>query len=238
MTNLQRERAVACRHETGGYHGLTQERNEQRGRGQAVMASFEEWSRHTGPSKGTRMAFELQPSIEDETLRLAPLRADDFELLYAAASDPLIWEQHPNKERYRRDVFAGYFKGAIESGGAFKVIDKGSGTVIGSSRYYDLDEAQRVVAIGYTFIARSHWGGRVNRALKTLMLDHAFRFVDRVIFHVGAGNLRSRKAMEKLGGVLTGEVTMSYQGEAPHRNVVYEIDRAAWAAARRPAGPS
>jgi RimJ/RimL family protein N-acetyltransferase len=184
------------------------------------------------------MAFELQPNIEDATLRLNPLHISDFEALFAAASDPLIWEQHPNKERYRRDVFATYFKGAIESGGAFKVIDKVTGTVIGSSRYYDLDEAQRAVAIGYTFIARSHWGGGANRALKTLMLDHAFRFVDRVIFHVGAGNLRSRKAMEKLGGIEVGEVAMSYYGEPSHTNVVYQIEAADWAASPRPRAPS
>jgi RimJ/RimL family protein N-acetyltransferase len=179
------------------------------------------------------MAFELQPIIEDATLRLEPLHPGDFDALYAAASDPLIWEQHPNKERYRRDVFATYFKGAIESGGAFKVIDRAGGSVIGSSRYYDLDETQRSVAIGYTFIARSHWGGRANSALKTLMLDHAFRFVDRVIFHVGAGNLRSRKAMEKLGGIEVGEVAMSYYGEPTITNVVYRIDAADWAASLR-----
>jgi RimJ/RimL family protein N-acetyltransferase len=179
------------------------------------------------------MAFDLQPSLEDGALRLDPLRPSDFDALYAAASDPLIWEQHPNKQRYRREVFATYFEGAIDSGGAFKVIDRSTGTVIGSSRYYDLDETQRVVAIGYTFIARSHWGGGVNRALKTLMLDHAFRFVDRVNFHVGAGNMRSRRAMEKLGGVLAGEIEMSYYGEPSLLNVVYRIDAPDWAASQR-----
>ncbi len=181
------------------------------------------------------MAFDLQPSLDGTTLRLNPLRPGDFDDLHAAASDPLIWEQHPNKERHRRDVFATYFKGAIESGGAFKVTDKAAGAVIGSSRYYDLDETQRVIAIGYTFIVRSHWGGSTNRELKSLMLDHAFRFVDRVIFHVGAGNMRSRKAMEKLGGVLVGEIAMSYYGEPSIPNVVYRIDAADWAARRAPA---
>jgi RimJ/RimL family protein N-acetyltransferase len=184
------------------------------------------------------MAFDLQPSIEGTTLRLNPLGPSDFEALYAAASDPLIWELHPNKERYRRDVFTTYFRGAVESGGAFKVIDKASGAVIGSSRYYDLDEAKHVVAIGYTFIARSHWGGASNRELKSLMLDHAFRFVDRVIFHVGAGNLRSRKAMQKLGGVEVGEVAMSYYGEPSHTNVVYQIEAADWAASQRTRAPA
>ena len=178
------------------------------------------------------MSFDLQPFLRGELLELRPLRPEDFAGLYAVASDPLIWEQHPNRNRYQRDVFAVYFEGAIESGGALRVIDNSSGVLIGSSRYYDLDEAQRSVAIGYTFIAREYWGGQANRALKTLMLEHAFRFVDRVIFHVGAANLRSRKAMEKLGGVLIGEVTMSYHGEQSHPNVVYKIDGADWALSR------
>jgi RimJ/RimL family protein N-acetyltransferase len=159
---------------------------------------------------------------------LEPLEADDFDALFAVASDPLIWEQHPNRNRYQRDVFETFFKGALASGGAFCVIDNTTGELIGSSRYYDLDEAQRSVSIGYTFIARSTWGRQYNRALKTLMLDHAFRFVQRVIFHVGADNMRSRKAMEKLGGVYIGEVAVSYYGEQNHPNVIYKIDKADW----------
>ena len=184
------------------------------------------------------MSFDRQPFLRGELLELRPLRADDFEALFQVAADPLIWEQHPNKNRYQREVFAVYFQGAIESGGALRVIDNASGALIGSSRYYDLDEAERSVAIGYTFIARSHWGGPANRALKTLMLEHAFRFVDRVIFHVGAVNLRSRRAMEKLGGVLIGEVTMSYHGEQNHPNVIYKIDGADWRAAQARAASS
>jgi RimJ/RimL family protein N-acetyltransferase len=174
------------------------------------------------------MAFELQPRIENQWIKLEPLVPADFDALYAVASDPLIWEQHPNKDRHRRDVFAVYFKGAIESGGAFGVIDNATGALIGSSRYYDLDEVRRAVAIGYTFIARDHWGGHYNRALKTLMLEHAFRWVDRVIFHVGADNLRSRKAMEKLGGIYVGEAEMSYYGEPSRPNVIYEISAVDW----------
>jgi len=179
------------------------------------------------------MPFELQPRIENPWIKLEPLAQSDFDALYSVASDPLIWEQHPNKNRYQRDIFATYFKGAIESGGAFCVIDNATGTLIGSSRYYDLDEAQRIVAVGYTFIARDHWGGHYNRALKTLMLDHAFQFVDRVIFHVGANNWRSRKAMEKLGGVHIGEAAVSYYGEQSHQNVVYKIDGVDWVQPKR-----
>jgi RimJ/RimL family protein N-acetyltransferase len=183
-------------------------------------------------AEGVPMSFELQPHIENQWIKLEPLESGDFEALYAVASDPLIWEQHPSRDRYQREVFANYFKGAIESGGALRVLDNSDGTLIGSSRFYDLDPKTRTVGIGYTFIARTAWGKPYNRALKTLMLDHAFKFVDRAVFHVGARNIRSRKAMEKLGGILIGEQPMSYYGEQSNLNVVYKIDKADWAALR------
>jgi RimJ/RimL family protein N-acetyltransferase len=178
------------------------------------------------------MSFELQPRLQNRFIKLEPLEPGDFEALYAVASDPLMWEQHPSKDRYQREVFANLFKGAIESGGAFRVIDNTNGNLIGSSRFYDLDLPARTVGVGYTFLARSVWGGPHNRALKTLMLDHAFKFVDRVLFHVGASNFRSRKAVEKLGGILIGEQAVSYYGEPSNPNVVYKIDKDDWVTLR------
>jgi RimJ/RimL family protein N-acetyltransferase len=181
------------------------------------------------------MPFELQPLLQNSWLRLQPLRSEDFEDLYAVASDPLIWEQHPSRDRYRRPVFENYFKGAMESGGALLILDGESGQALGSSRYYEWDESKRSVAIGYTFIARSHWGRNTNRQLKTLMLDHAFQFVDTVVFHVGANNMRSRMAMQKLGAVLIGEAAISYYGEPSNQNVIYRMDRADWLRLRQDA---
>jgi len=172
--------------------------------------------------------FELQPTLADALVHARPLHADDFESLHAVAADPLIWEQHPNPTRWQRDVFHTWFEGAIASGGALLVSDATTGQPVGSSRYYDFDIPASQVAIGYTFFARTCWGRGHNRALKTLMLDHAFGFVERVVFHVGAANRRSRIAMERLGGQLIGEVQMAYHGEATHKNVVYAIDRAQW----------
>jgi len=171
------------------------------------------------------MNLELQPAIENELVRLRPLRADDFERLFAVASDPLIWEQHPNRDRYQRAVFENWFRGALESRGALLVFDAASDALIGSSRFYDYDPAASVVLIGYTFLARSHWGGRYNPALKQLMLAHAFGSVERVLFHVGESNRRSRIALERLGARLTGKAPVSYYGEASSTNVIYEIRR-------------
>lgn len=172
--------------------------------------------------------FELQPSLEDENVRLQPLKSEDFETLYGVASDALIWEQHPNKDRYKREVFETFFKGAIESQGAFLIFDKQTGKAIGSSRFYELEEEASSIAIGYTFFARDHWGGVYNPAVKTLMIDHAFRFVDHVVFHVGAINIRSQKAIERLGAKKIAEVEMEYYGEATKLNFVYQLEKSEW----------
>ncbi len=150
------------------------------------------------------MPFELQPTLTGELVELRPLRQGDFEALYAAASDPLIWEQHPESDRYKRDVFENFFKGAMASGGAFAVIDRRSGRVIGSSRYWGYDEAASEVEIGWTFLERACWGGAYNRDMKRLMVGHALKSVTRVVFLVGLTNARSQRAMEKIGGVRTG----------------------------------
>ena len=150
------------------------------------------------------MPFELQPILKSEILELRPLRAEDFERLYAVASDSLIWEQHPDSDRYQPDVFRKFFDDALESGGALIALDRKSGRVIGSSRFHCYDLTRSEVEIGWTFLARSHWGGLFNGEMKRLMLTHAFKFVDNVIFMVGATNLRSQRAVEKIGGVRVG----------------------------------
>jgi len=144
---------------------------------------------------------DWQPLLRGELIELRPLRADDYDGLYAVASDPLIWEQHPIKSRHEPAVFRQFFDEAIARRGALVVIDAASRRIIGSSRFHGHDPARREVEIGWTFLARAYWGGRYNREMKRLMIEHAFRFVDVVIFVVGVGNIRSQRAMEKIGGV-------------------------------------
>jgi len=165
------------------------------------------------------MTFELQPILKGELLELRPLREEDFPDLFAVASDPLIWEQHPNNDRYQEDVFRAFFRGAMESGGAFLVTDNKDGKVIGSSRYYGYDPEKSEVEVGWTFLARSHWGGVYNREMKYLMLRHAFQFVHSVILVIGPENWRSRKAAEKIGGVYR-ETKLDKNGQ---ERVVYQI---------------
>lgn len=148
--------------------------------------------------------FDLQPSLRGELLELRPLKPSDFDALWAVASDPGIWEQHPAKERAEPDGFRRFFQDALDSGGALIAHDNRDGRVIGSSRFFGYDPERSEVEIGWTFLARSHWGGRYNGEMKRLMLDHAFRFVDCVVFLVAPENFRSQRAVETIGGVRAG----------------------------------
>lgn len=172
--------------------------------------------------------LDLQPVLENEFVKIIPLRNTDFERLYEVASDPLLWEQHPNKDRYKKEVFENFFKGAMESGGAFVVHDSKTGETIGSSRYYGYEKENDLVSVGYTFIARDHWGSTYNHALKKLMLDHAFESVSTVLFHIGAENIRSQKAILKLRAVKTDELLMKYYGEAEKLNFIYTMTKEDW----------
>lgn len=170
------------------------------------------------------MPFDLQPVLTSEILELRPLRAEDFEELYAVASDPLIWEQHPNSDRYQPDVFRKFFDEAMLSGGALLALDRKSHQVIGSSRFYCYDVLRSEIEIGWTFLARSHWGGVYNGEMKRLMLSHAFKFVENVIFMVGSTNVRSQRAVEKIGGVRAGTKIDPHGRE----NFIYRITRSAY----------
>jgi N-acetyltransferase len=178
----------------------------------------------SGLGTNSTMKFNLQPQhLKTDLIELLPLQEDDFEALYAVASDPLVWEQHPNKLRYQREVFQNFFEGAMQSQGAFLVRDTQTNEVVGSSRFYDFDENDNSILIGYTFIGRKFWGNGYNKALKTVMLDYAFQFIDTVYFHIGAQNFRSQKAIEKIGALKVGEQEVEYYGEDSKLNYIYRI---------------
>ena len=137
------------------------------------------------------MPFDLQPNLKGKLVELRPLRAEDYPDLYAVASDPLIWEQHPANDRYEEGVFKAFFHEAMDSRGALIIIDSSDGRIIGSSRFYGYEQDQSEIEIGWTFLARSHWGGTYNKEVKQLMLNHAFKYVNRVVFLIGPQNFRS-----------------------------------------------
>lgn len=150
------------------------------------------------------MAFDSQPTLIGDLLALRPLRPDDDRALFEVASDPLIWEQHPVKDRCEPSGFRRFFEESLDSGGALIATDTRTKAVIGASRYHGYDEAAAEIEIGWSFLARAYWGGIYNGEMKRLMLRHAFQVVDSVVFLVGPDNLRSQRAVEKIGGVHDG----------------------------------
>lgn len=179
---------------------------------------------------------DWQPTLTGGRVLLRPLRRDDLDALHAAASDPLIWAQHSARTRHERGEFERFFAGALASSGALVAAERTTGRIIGSSRFYEWDPDARSVLVGYTFLAREHWGNGTNRQMKQLMLDHAFRWARIVRFHASPGNLRSRRALEGIGAALEGEHDVLVDG-TPSRRTVYAIGREAWRL-RAKAGPA
>jgi RimJ/RimL family protein N-acetyltransferase len=169
------------------------------------------------------VAFEFQPTLVGPKVTVRPIAAEDWDGMFAAASDPEIWVQHPESDRYQAPVFREYFDGALASGSAFSFIDNRSGEIIGSSRYHGHDPELSEIEIGWTFLSRAYWGGNYNGEIKQLMTAHAFRFVDTVVFWIGASNLRSRRAVVKIGAVQRQGVWSRTHGGRDTPYVVYEI---------------
>ena len=175
--------------------------------------------------------MDRQPVLEGERLTLRPLRESDWDALYAVASDRALWAVHPSHDRWQEPVFRAFFDDAMAKGGALAIVDRSTGAVIGSSRFQfcDRPEEDGALEIGWSFLARACWGKGYNAEFKRLMLAHAFRFVDRVVFRVGADNVISRKAMAKIGGRLTGDSYVEERAGRPVEHVVFEITRESFA---------
>lgn len=171
------------------------------------------------------VAFDLQPHLTGELIELRPLRPGDWDELSAVASDSLIWEQHPERDRYREHVFRNFFREALECGGAFALIDRKLQQIIGSTRFYDYDREKSEIEIGWTFPARKYWGGRYNREMKDLLLAHAFQFVEKLIFFVGEQNFRSQRAIEKIGAIKVGTATRAYGNHPAATNLKYIMSK-------------
>lgn len=158
--------------------------------------------------------IDLQPYLKGDRISLRPLRASDFEALYAAASAPETWAGHPAKDRHKREVFEKYFTFLLENGGTLVVIDNEQDRIIGCSRYYYAPILPDNISIGFTFLNHAYWGGGTNFAMKKLMLDHAFTETGEVWFHIDPSNIRSQKATAKLGAHHVSSETIDLSGAA------------------------
>jgi RimJ/RimL family protein N-acetyltransferase len=170
--------------------------------------------------------FNLQPeTLENALIKLIPFQESDIEMLYKVASDPEIWENHPSKNRYKREEFQLFLDSAVESKSAFLVYDTATNELIGSTRFYNLDTTNSAVAIGYTFLAKKYWGGGHNKAMKKLLIDYAFQYVDTIFFHIGETNMISQKAIAKIGATKIGVVEFN-NSEVPYFE--YQIRKEDW----------
>ena len=149
-------------------------------------------------------AFDTQPSLVDDRVRLRPLREADRPAVRAAAADPLTWQQHNDTGRYGPS-FERYFEDNLASGGGLAIEDARSGEVIGLTRLQLLTGVDDAVEVGWTFLRRDRWGTGDNRSAKRLLVDYAATHGRRVLLFIYEHNLRSRRAAEKLGGRLVGE---------------------------------
>jgi len=169
--------------------------------------------------------LDFKAVLENDLVHIRPLTAEDFDALFSISSDPLLWEQHPAKERSTPEGFKKWFEDAMATDRAFYVTDKETGKPVGTSRYNETELAASAIEIGWTFIAREFWGGKYNRSLKKLMMDHAFTHYDKILFFVDKHNFRSQKAVEKLGGKRISELDGQPLGPRGETSFVYCIDR-------------
>ena len=172
--------------------------------------------------------MNLQPWLSNQLVQLRPLIAQDFAALFEAAKDPLIWEQHPCPDRYLPKPFAAFFEDSLTSGGALVVIDQVSGKIIGSSRFKPILGAPNAIEIGWSFLARAYWGGRYNRAVKDLMMAHAFSAIQDGVFYIGKDNLRSQRAVAKLGGELVQAPVHAHLIADKTNDLCFRINQSCW----------
>lgn len=172
--------------------------------------------------------MNLQPTLENDLIILKPLKASHFDALYEVARDPLIWEQHPCPDRYKKAVFTEFFQDSIESNGALIIIEQSSHQVIGSSRFKTIDQAKNAIEIGWSFLSRDKWGGKYNKAMKSLMINYALKHIDHVIFYVGKENIRSQKAVLKLGGEIITDPKFSNLIRDNESELTFRIGRENW----------
>lgn len=172
--------------------------------------------------------MDLQQVLEDDLILLKPLEEDDFDRLYEVAKDPLIWEQHPVTDRYKKEVYAQFFVESIESKGAYLIIEKPRGEAIGSTRFKKVKRSERAIEIGWSFLSRDKWGGKYNRAAKKLMIDYALQYVDHVIFYIGETNIRSQRAVEKLGGIKITDPNLGHLMREDGSDLTFRIGKDNW----------
>lgn len=148
------------------------------------------------------------PTLANQQVTLRPLALADAEALGTVAGEPDLY-QWTTGVPHDTDSALAWIRTALADPHrvAFAVLDA-DGRLVGSTSFYEVDEASRSLAIGYTFYGPATMGTAVNPAAKLLLCDYAFTVCDavRVVWHTHVQNARSRAAIAKLGAVYEGEL--------------------------------
>jgi N-acetyltransferase len=176
--------------------------------------------------------------LKGKFVYLQPLTTSDIPELRTIAKDDRIWEF--TKTLMVNDTydlqFADYINVPLNPANAETikafVIHDSTKRIIGMTRYYDIDEKNKRLNIGYTWYIPEVWGKVHNKECKLLLLTYAFEQLEfnRVGFEVAHQNIRSQKAVEKIGGVREGELRKyAYRPDGSLRNtVVFSIINDEW----------
>jgi N-acetyltransferase len=152
----------------------------------------------------------LTTRLEGSIVVLEPLGEEHADELWEAARAPEIWSwlAHIGESREYFDRWMELTLVAAAEGkeGPFTTRDRGSGRIVGSSRYMNVRPPDRALEIGWTWLSPSAWGTGANIEAKLLMLEHAFEALDcvRVEFKTDARNERSRAALAALPAQFEG----------------------------------
>ena len=155
--------------------------------------------------------MDVRPIVlRGSRVRLEPLNADHAEPLAQVGLDPQLWRWIPSAVNTIDDMRA-YVAIALEerrrgTSMPFAVVDESSGQVIGSTRYANIDRANRRLEIGWTWYAPASQRTAANTETKLLLLTHAFEALGaiRVEFKTDVLNERSRAALARIGAVQEG----------------------------------
>ncbi|MEK6510864.1 GNAT family N-acetyltransferase [Myroides odoratimimus] len=166
--------------------------------------------------------------LEGTTVDLIPLEKGHLEELYQASADKELWRLVPT-DCSDRDTFYDNYQNALiarEKGlqYPFVIIDKRTQKIIGSTRFFEMYEADKKLEIGWTWITQEYWGSVVNLECKLLLLTYCFEVLktNRVQLKTKDTNIRSRKAIEKIGGVFEGILRKDkIQNDGTTRNAAY-----------------
>jgi RimJ/RimL family protein N-acetyltransferase len=168
------------------------------------------------------------PTLSNKLVSISAIQKEDFEELYQSASDPEIWENHPSYDRYKREVFQSFFDGAMDSIGGIVIREQATNKIIGSSRFNQIPDREDIVEIGWSFLAKAYWGGKYNRAFKSLMIDYGLKRYTDILFYVDVDNIVSQNAMNKLSATRYGPEGTEHLPSKKPTHLIYVINKDNW----------